>query len=59
MSRPALGPADSGYYPSGVKRQRREADQSPLFSAEGRNVLYHYVFKSDVSLRMRTNLPVY
>ena len=46
MSRPALGPADYGYYSSGVKRLRREADQSPLFSAEGRNVLYHYVFKS-------------
>jgi len=35
MSRPALEPADSGYYSSGVKKLRREADQSPLFSAEG------------------------
>ena len=46
MSRPALGPADSGYYSSGVKRLRSEADRSPLFSAEGSNVLYHCIFKS-------------
>ena len=46
MSRPALEPAYSGYYSSGVKRLGREADHSPLFIAEGRNVLYRYVFQS-------------
>jgi len=46
MTRPALEPAYSGYYSSGVKRLGREADHSPLFSAEGSIALYHYVFKS-------------
>ena len=42
MPRPALGPAYSGYHSLEAKRLGREVDNSPLCSAEGRNVLLRF-----------------